>query len=129
MIINTDASKDAVAGCVQQRDEQGILRPLGFDSKKLNLAERNYTVHDKELLAMVKPFEAFRHWLPGTREPVEVWSDHAAPETLPHAEARTGGGKTRGNSAADALSRKETHDGRKGAGSGWVRLGLPLSTM
>lgn len=138
--VNTDASDGAIAGCVQQRDKNGNLRPLGFYSKKLNPAERNYTVHDKELLAIVKTFDAFRHWLHGTKEPVKVWSDHSALKhfltttklTQRHARWAEKLGEYRfkiyhlpgrQNQAADALSRKDLHDGRK-LGSGGV---APLS--
>lgn len=133
--VNTDASDDAIAGCVQQRDKNGNLRPIGFYSKKLNPAERNYTVHDKELLAIVKTFEAYRHWLHGTKDPVKVWTDHSALKwfltttklTQRHARWAEKLGEFRfkilhipgrQNRAADALSRKDTHDGveRKSGG-------------
>ncbi len=128
-VVHTDASDDAVAGVVQERGADGTLRPLGFYSKKLNPAERNYTVHDKELLAIVRTFEAFRHWLHGTKDPVEVWSDHAALRhfltttklTQRHARWAEKLGEFRfkifhlpgrANRAADALSRKESHSGQ-----------------
>jgi hypothetical protein len=137
---HTDASDGAIAGCVSERAPNGTLRPLGFYSKKLNPAERNYTVHDKELLAIVKTFEAFRHWLHGTKEPVKVWSDHAALKhfltttklTQRHARWAEKLGEYRfkifhlpgrANRAADALSRKDSHDGKQ-IESGGVR---PLS--
>jgi hypothetical protein len=129
VVVNCDASDEAIAGCVQQRSKNGMLRPLGFYSKKLNPAEKNYTVHDKELLAIVKTFESFRHWLHGTKEPVEVWSDHAALKhfltttklTQRHARWAEKLGEFRfkifhiegkRNQAADALSRKDTHGGQ-----------------
>lgn len=124
--VNTDASDGAIAGCVQQRDKNGTLRPLGFYSRKLNAAEQNYTVHDKELLAIVKTFEHFRHWLHGTKNPVTVWSDHSALKhfltttklTQRHARWAEKLGEFRfqirhvpgrQNQAADALSRQWSH--------------------
>src|SRR5712672_1578277 len=38
--------------------------------------ELNYDIHDKELLAIIRTLEAFRHYLQGHPEPFEVWSDH-----------------------------------------------------
>ena len=128
-VAYTDASDGAVAGALHEQQEDGSLRPLGFYSKKLNPAERNYTVHDKELLAIVKTFEHFRHWLHGTKDPVTVWSDHSALKhfltttklTQRHARWAEKLGEFRfeirhlpgrANRAADALSRKDLHDGR-----------------
>ena len=39
--------------------------------------ECNYDTHDKELLAIVKTFKHWRHYLEGSRHPVEVLADHA----------------------------------------------------
>ena len=36
-----------------QQDESGDLKPVYYFSKKLNEAQRNYTVRDKETLALV----------------------------------------------------------------------------
>jgi hypothetical protein len=41
----------------------GILRPIAFFSKKLSPAECNYMIYDKELLAIIRSFEA---WGPET---------------------------------------------------------------
>jgi len=38
--------------------------------------ELNYDIHDKELLAIIRALEAFRHYLQGHPESFEVWSDH-----------------------------------------------------
>jgi hypothetical protein len=43
----TDASDFAIAGILQQRDDNGDLCPVGFYSRKLDTAEINYDVHDK----------------------------------------------------------------------------------
>ena len=133
--VFTDASDGAIAGVVNQKDDRtGKLRPLGFHSKKLNPAECNYTVHDKELLAIVSTFKKFRHWLHGTPNPVKVWSDHSALKhflsttklTQRHArwaellgefrfEIRHLPGKR--NGAADGLSRAGTHGKEYGGGA------------
>ena len=38
--------------------------------------ERNYEIHDKEMLAIVRSFEEWRHFLEGARHKFEVWTDH-----------------------------------------------------
>ena len=53
-----------------------ILHPIYYASKSLNEAQKNYTVTEQELLAVVFAFEKFRSYLLGTR--VIVHTDHSA---------------------------------------------------
>ena len=47
-----------------------------FFSKILNLVERNYEIHDKEMLAIIRALEEWRHFLEGTQLKFETWTDH-----------------------------------------------------
>jgi hypothetical protein len=38
--------------------------------------ERNYEIHDTEMLAIIRGLEEWRHYLEGARHPVEIWSNH-----------------------------------------------------
>jgi hypothetical protein len=38
--------------------------------------ERNYEIHDTEMLAIIRGLEEWRHYLDGARHPVEIWTDH-----------------------------------------------------
>ena len=38
--------------------------------------ERNYEIHDKEMLAIIRGLEAWRHLLKGVRYEFEIWTDH-----------------------------------------------------
>ena len=58
----------------QIRDK--ILHPIYYASKSLNEAQKNYTLSEQELLAVVFAFEKFHSNLVGTR--VIVHSDHSA---------------------------------------------------
>jgi len=51
-------------------------RPVAFISKSLSDTERNYKIHDKEMLAVVRCLEAWRHFLEGTVEKFKIWTDH-----------------------------------------------------
>jgi len=42
----------------------------------MQLAERNYEIYDKELLAIVEALTKWRQYLLDTMEPFEVWTDH-----------------------------------------------------
>jgi RNase H-like domain found in reverse transcriptase len=50
--VQTDASETGIGAVLQQKDENGT-RPVAYMSRKLNAAEENYTVYDRELLAVV----------------------------------------------------------------------------
>jgi hypothetical protein len=41
------------AGVLSQYNDEGVLHPVAFYSKKMTLAECNYKIYDKELLAIV----------------------------------------------------------------------------
>jgi len=76
-IVETDASDFAV-GCVlsQVCDKDNLLHPVAFHSRSLNKAELNYTIYDKELLAIITAFDTWRHHLEGAKFPVQVLTDH-----------------------------------------------------
>ncbi|KAH0610200.1 uncharacterized protein H6S33_011727 [Morchella sextelata] len=76
IVIETDASDYVSAGILSQRDNEGILHPVAFFSKKHSPAECNYEIYDKELLAIIRCFEEWRHHLEGAQFPIEVLSDH-----------------------------------------------------
>jgi hypothetical protein len=40
-----------------QVDEEGVLRPYAFFSKKNNPTEYNYEIYDKEILAIIRYLE------------------------------------------------------------------------
>ena len=49
---------------------------MAFLSKSLNEMERNYEIHDKEMLAIIRGLEAWRHLLEGVQSKFEIWTDH-----------------------------------------------------
>ena len=71
-------SSDFATGAVlsQQSKEDGKWHPVAFYSKSLSEVERNYDVHDKEMLAIMRALEEWRHFLEGARHPFEIWTDH-----------------------------------------------------
>jgi len=53
-IIETDTSDYVSAGVLSQYDEEGVLHPVAYFSKKHSPAECNYDIYDKELMAIIK---------------------------------------------------------------------------
>ena len=76
-VVEVDASDIGVGAVLSQRspkDEK--LHPCAFFSKRLSPAERNYSIGDRELLAVKMALEEWRHYLEGTELPFVVWTDH-----------------------------------------------------
>ena len=73
--LETDASDFAIAGVLCQR-HNGKLHPVTFFSRKLNPAEVNYEIYDKEMLAIVQCFKQWRHYFLSVRSPITVYTDH-----------------------------------------------------
>jgi hypothetical protein len=78
--VEADASDYISSGVLSQKDDQGVLHPIAFFSKKMTPAECNYEIYDKELLAIIRCFEAWRPEVEGTAMPVQVLSDHKSLE-------------------------------------------------
>ena len=55
-VVTTDASDYAIGQVLQQDDGNG-LRPVAYESRKLTPAEKNYAIHEKELLAIIHIFK------------------------------------------------------------------------
>jgi len=58
MRIEADASDFAIGGVLSMKCEDEKWRPVAYISKSLNEAERNYEIHDKEMLAKIWYLEA-----------------------------------------------------------------------
>ena len=75
--VEADASDFATGAMIsQQSSEDGMWHPIAFFSKSLSPVERNYEIHDKEMLAIIRALEEWRHLLEGTQLRFEIWTDH-----------------------------------------------------
>ncbi|CAI5468601.1 unnamed protein product [Closterium sp. Yama58-4] len=74
-VVEADASDQAV-GAVLMQDHRNGLQPIAYLSKKLHGAELNYPIHDKEALAIVVAFKAWRCYLEGAK--TTVYTDHCS---------------------------------------------------
>ncbi|KAJ1037742.1 hypothetical protein NDA10_007848 [Ustilago hordei] len=75
--LETDASDFAIAGVLKQEHE-GRWHPVAFYSRKMSSAEKNYEIHDKELLAVVACLTQWRHMLAGLPNQLVILTDHEA---------------------------------------------------
>jgi hypothetical protein len=76
-MLYTNASDYATSRILEQDDTLGHSHPVTFYSKSLQPAERNYEIHDKELLAIIHALQHFCHYLQGNKHTTCVFSDHA----------------------------------------------------
>jgi len=75
--IEADSSDFATEAVLsQQSTTDGKWHPVAFYSKSLSSMERNYKIHDKEILAIIHTLEEWRHFLEGATHPVEIWTNH-----------------------------------------------------
>ncbi|GMF26799.1 unnamed protein product [Phytophthora fragariaefolia] len=89
-----DASDFAIGCALLQVDAEGCERVVSFQSRQLKAAEKNYPVHDKELLAMKYALVKFRVHLLG-QKPFVIYTDHASWRTAtlsPHLPSAWRGG-------------------------------------
>jgi len=73
--IHTDASGFTISGIISQLHDSR-WHPIAFYSRKLNPAECNYNVPDREILAIIDCMRHWQHYLEGSYHPIQVLSDH-----------------------------------------------------
>ena len=74
--MEVDASDYVMGGVLLMECEDGKWRPVTFLSKLLNKTERNYEIHNKEMLAIVRGLENWGHLLEGACFKFEIQIDH-----------------------------------------------------
>jgi len=76
MEMEVDGSNYAMKGVLSMKCKDGLWRSVAFLSKSLNKTERNYEIHDKEMLAIIRELENWRHLLEGAQFKFEIWINH-----------------------------------------------------
>lgn len=74
--VQCDASNLGVGAVLYQLDAEGLERPIAFHSAQLNSAQRNYSVTERECLAVVSAIGKFRPYI--ELMPFTVVTDHSA---------------------------------------------------
>jgi len=75
MILETDVSDHTLAAILFTWSN-GEVRPITFHSRAFSVAEINYDIHNKELLAIIEAFKKWWHYLEGVAISVKVYTDH-----------------------------------------------------
>jgi hypothetical protein len=82
--LEVDASAFATGAILTQRDDRNKPQAVGYFSKAFSEAERNYNIHDRELLAVLRGLEHWRHLLIGSPHDITVFTDHKNLEYYRH---------------------------------------------
>jgi len=64
--VEVDTSNYATKGVLLMKCSDDLWRSVAFISKSLSNIKRNYEIHNKEMLAVVRCLEAWRYFLEGT---------------------------------------------------------------
>jgi len=75
--IEADSSNFATGAVLSQissEDEKWHL--VAFLSKSLSPVERNYEIHNKEMLVIIRALQEWQHFIEGTEHQCEIWMDH-----------------------------------------------------
>jgi len=75
MRMEVDISDYATEGVLSMKCKDGRWWLVTYLLKSLNEMERNYKIHDKEMLAVIRELENWRYLLKGTKFKFEVWMD------------------------------------------------------
>ena len=79
-MVTTDASKTSLGITLWQKQDDGNIKPIAYGSRYLNDTEKNYSIGELELLAVVWGLEKFRFYLYGKK--IYLYTDHQALEPL-----------------------------------------------
>ena len=74
--IEVDTLDYVMGGVLLMECEDRLWRPIAFLSKSLNETERNYEIHDKEMLVIIRGLESWRYLLEGVQSKFEIWTNH-----------------------------------------------------
>ncbi|XP_061744139.1 uncharacterized protein LOC133543542 [Nerophis ophidion] len=74
--LQVDASQVGAGAVLLQADDDGVARPVCYFSKKFNKYQFNYSVIEKEALALIWALQHFEVYVGGGLHPIVVYSDH-----------------------------------------------------
>ena len=76
LIMETNASDYALTVVLSIVNENNKVYPVAFYSCTFTVAELNYNIHDKKLLAIFKAFKIWQYYLEGLAYPIDIVMNH-----------------------------------------------------
>ncbi|GFX23844.1 retrovirus-related Pol polyprotein from transposon 17.6 [Trichonephila clavipes] len=83
-----DASQESIGVVLKQQHPDGTLYPIAYHSRQLLKHEKNYTISEKECLAIIDALDKFHCYLHGSK--FTIHTDHAALQWLKSVKHLTG---------------------------------------
>ena len=74
--VEVDVSDFAMGGVLSMKYEDKKWMLVAYISKLLNEAKKNYKIHNKEMLVIIRCLEAQRHFLEGAKDLFEIQTDY-----------------------------------------------------
>ena len=74
--MEVDALDYTTEGVLSMEYKDRLWKLVVFLSKSLNETERNYKIHDKKMLAIIRGLENWRYLLESTWFKFEIWTNH-----------------------------------------------------
>ena len=74
--IKVNASDYVTEEVLSVKCENGKWRPVAFISKLINSTKRNYEIHNKEMLAVIRCLKVQRYYLEGAKVQFEIQIDY-----------------------------------------------------
>ena len=74
--VKANVSNYMTGGVLSMKCSDNMWRPVAFISKSLSDIECNYEIHDKEMLAIIRCLEEWRHFLEEAVIKFEIWTNH-----------------------------------------------------
>jgi len=74
--VETETSDYALTAILSIINKENEVHPVAFHSHTFTVAELNYDIHDKELLAIFKVFKIWQHYLEGLAYSIDIITDH-----------------------------------------------------
>ena len=74
--METNASDYALIAILSIVNEDNEVHSVAFHSCTFTIAELNYNIHNKELLAIFKAFKIWQHYLEGLAYPINIVMNH-----------------------------------------------------
>ena len=76
MRVEADVLEYTTGGVLLMKCKDEKWRPVAFISKLLNETERNYEIHNREILVIIRCLDEWRHLLEGAQSKFKIWSNY-----------------------------------------------------
>ncbi len=76
IMLEMNVLNEAIETCISQSNDKKRLHFIAYYSHKFTVAELNYEIHNKKLLAIVDSFKQWRVYLKESRHQIQVYTDH-----------------------------------------------------